>query len=218
MSLHRRSRPGVVARLLLLIVATAACGRSGPGPEPGTRPALELVATEAQQFVSGPLPAGTYVAYGLSTGAVHQPVHIVDVQPLARSGGVEYVGSHLAYYACDTCARHPGTYGTKVLLGETCGSTDVRNRALLSAVGRDLVVGDAPHFVVTGRVTGAGAATIKGIVVTYRVGRRTFTVSSPTHGITIDPAGQTPDPRCRDQRADVWHGGSDEQSQTTLLD
>ena len=217
----RFERTGWVAAALVLVLAgdgyaLRAHRESGPGPESG-RPALELLTNVAGTFLFGPLPSGMYVAYGLSTGAVHAPVRVVDVQPLEREGDVEFVGAKMGLFACDTCARHPGTFGLRgIILGGTCGPTDVVNRALYPAVGRDLVVGDAPHFVVVGRVTGPGFARLSGIVVTYRLGQKAYTVTSPVNGLEVRPDDP---PGCAEsEQHGMWFGGAEGDRHSELLD
>lgn len=218
----RRTAAAAAAAVALTSVAVVAIvavrQRAEPEAPPG-RPPLELLHHEGQRFLFPPLPTGTYVAYGLSTGAVHEPVRVVEARPLSMSGDVEFVGSLLSYFPCETCARHPGTYGTKVILGSTCGSTEPHGRGLYRAEGRELVKGDAPSFIVVGRITGQGPAFINGIEVTYRTRGRTYVERSPVHSVRIDTGQKPLDPPCPvDGASEVWFGGSDEGRLTVPLD
>jgi hypothetical protein len=217
----RRRAPGrsAAAAVLALALVAPACsrGHTPAPPRPTGPPALELVADAAQQFGLAPVPVGTYVAYGVSTGAVHEPVRIVAVRPLVVKGDVEFATAKLALYVCDKCRRHPGAYGVRRLLGSTCGPYEPGNRALVPAVGVDLLPGDAPHLILVGRTTGPGDATISGAEVTYRAGGVERTVSTPVHGLTVDASAPPVDPPCPDPKKESWFGGSDERDATAPL-
>jgi len=207
------------AALVALTGAAVVVVRHGEPETPAGRPPLELLHHESQRFHFHPLPAGTYVAYGLSTAAVHEPVRVLEARPLTVSGAVEYVGTWMSYYPCGTCARHPDTYGTRILLGSTCGSTPPHGRGIYPAMGRDLVKGDAPSFIVVGRITGPGPAFINGIEVTYRAHGHTYVERSPVHSVRINTDEKPLDPPCPvDEASEVWFGGSDEARLTVLLD
>lgn len=166
------------------------CTHQGGQPRPTTqasKPALDLIQTKGASFDLGAVPTGHYVVYATSTAAVHEPVTVIEVQPLEKSGALEPAESMVAFYACQPqCRDRPGIWAARILLGGVCSSRPPASRVLNSAAGMELLPGDAPIFVVVGRVRDASAGRFTGIRVTYEAAGKRYEATSPHNTVTTD--------------------------------
>lgn len=194
------------ARALLasVLALAGACGKHSPA-KPS---ALDLGFERGITYGFAVLPAGTYVAYGLSTAAVHDEITVESVTPL-RTSNVEAAPAELAFFACKACRRRPGTYGVRRLLGETCGATPPHNVALRPAAGTTLFPGDQVHLVVVGRTVAAAPASMSGARITYRQHGKRHTVTTDIRGLEMRGAMEHGDPPCPNPDREFWFGADE---------
>jgi hypothetical protein len=189
-------------------LALLACGHSSP-PQSQAKPALELVQSEGFTFVFRHLTEGQFIAYGTSTAAVHEPTRVIDVRPLEESGAVKFAGANVAYYACQpNCRARPGYWGVRTLFGGLCGPIMPRSRAVYPATGAELLPGDAPIFILVGRMTGDGEASLRGLRIIYEVDGHRREVHSRVNSVVVDNAEPARAGQCGDPATEAWFGGS----------
>jgi hypothetical protein len=206
----RARRLGAVA----VVVALLSAGHGGSAATlTAPTPALDLPRAEFGRFGFHRLPPGTYVAYGMRTAAVRRPLRILSIRPVRHSADVEFVSAHVMFLKCGSCRPRPGTYGTTMLLGSTCGPTEPYSRAMVPAAGLDLYPGDAPSFVLVARFR-FGVGTVEGARITYRVGSRTETVTSLLHSVDVTESLPSDGAYCRDLSA--RYGDSEDVAYTSL--
>lgn len=187
------------------------CGRGADSKGITEKPSLEFVQSDGFTFSFHRLSAGSYVAYGTSTAAVHDPVRVVDVKPLSHHGAAEFVGARLAFFACQpNCRARPGYWGVRSLFGALCGPGIPKSRAIYEAKDALLFPGDAPNFILVAKVLDVGDAAFDGIIVTYEKGGRRHEVASHVNGLSLDTEPPSAKAQCVNPRTDPWFGGSRE--------